>query len=1096
MDLKIISAGAGSGKTYSLTQEMTKLLKPNPETGEAEVRASGIIATTFTNKAAAELKERVRIKLLEDGLTQEADELGNAMIGTVHAIGVQLLKRFAFEAGVSPEVDIIADDDQQTIFNQSLATVLDLEKVKEMELLAERLGFQKSPFQRKDWRGDLKQLTDIARANNFGEDILQKSQAYSVESYMKLLPKVAKKSAKEFNDELLQQLTNTIHRLENNEDGTKTKQTLLSSLRSVRTELKNRGFLNWYDWAKLTKLKVSKKSQDDAAELIEFAHEHNTHPDFHQHIERYITSIFDIAIAALKEYEQYKKTRGLIDYIDMEVLILYLLENPLVLEVLQDDIDLLLVDEFQDTNPIQLKIFLKLTKIAKQAIWVGDPKQSIYGFRGAAPELMDAVVALAESQNNVSVLSNSWRSRQDLVNTVNGIFTRAFDNMPTERVALATAPPFVKANEDPKLLTALHHWHFKFEGNRVPGKPWVENCIARSITKLIEEGWHIRKKGSNEVRPLRPGDIAVLCRSNKACQVVAEALHNDGHKASISRSGLLQTAEAGLILACLKYLLNEYDSLSVAEIMMLAANNDVEKVIENRLAYLNKTETNPNYKYNHKWGEKNDYIQKLNLLRTQVQELSATETLNIVIEKLDLRRIIAAWSNEQQRFDNIDALRSLALQYEETCNRLHTAATLGGFLLWINELAVAESDQQGTGAGDDSINVLTYHKSKGLEWPIVICHSMDGTLREDLWGIRVINESDTVNLEDPLANRLLCYWINPYSDQIKGTALMDAIEDHPAKEISKKAALAEEARLLYVGLTRARDYLILPSVPKRPTKWLNRVFHHGQENIPTLDTHSAVTPWIWDGEEIDIQTSIFNYEKSFAWAEHEEKPISYLMPPSGEQLHPAANFEHPKELFPKLKIEVKAPLSFAPTYHLPEMDGFDWDYTTIAHIFSTFIRADMPTQLDRAVRNKMAQQLLDQYGLDKWVDVQLLLSYSTKFYQRLEADYEIRSIRKNIPFVYKQQHRAFRGMVDFLIETEKDELLFIQNSSVQTADFFKRRHKIAEEGYFLEAATQGLSHRHDHIQETQHFTLFPLEGQLFELNMKQAKVQQQGSLFE
>ena len=133
MNLRIISAGAGSGKTYSLTQEMAKLLAP--QGGEpAEVRASGSIATTFTNKAAAELKERVRIQLLEDGLTKEADELGNAMIGTVHAIGVQLLKRFAFEAGVSPEVDIIADTDQQTLFNQSLATVIPIELIQEMEL--------------------------------------------------------------------------------------------------------------------------------------------------------------------------------------------------------------------------------------------------------------------------------------------------------------------------------------------------------------------------------------------------------------------------------------------------------------------------------------------------------------------------------------------------------------------------------------------------------------------------------------------------------------------------------------------------------------------------------------------------------------------------------------------------------------------------------------------------------------------------------------------------------------------------------------------------------------------------------------------------
>ncbi|MBL4648807.1 MAG: UvrD-helicase domain-containing protein [Aureispira sp.] len=197
MDLKIISAGAGSGKTYSLTEEMANLLAPQ-DGQPAAVRASGIIATTFTNKAAAELKERVRIKLLEKDLTKEADELGNAMIGTVHSIGVQLLKRFSFEAGVSPEVDIVADSDQQTIFNQALATVIPLDLVLEMEQLSEQLGFHKSIYSKKDWRADLKQLTDIARSNNFGADILLESKAYSLKTYFELLPPKIKKEWSRF----------------------------------------------------------------------------------------------------------------------------------------------------------------------------------------------------------------------------------------------------------------------------------------------------------------------------------------------------------------------------------------------------------------------------------------------------------------------------------------------------------------------------------------------------------------------------------------------------------------------------------------------------------------------------------------------------------------------------------------------------------------------------------------------------------------------------------------------------------------------------------------------------------------------------------
>jgi ATP-dependent exoDNAse (exonuclease V) beta subunit len=94
----------------------------------------------------------------------------------------------------------------------------------------------------------------------------------------------------------------------------------------------------------------------------------------------------------MEEYQRYKKERGLIDYTDMEVLIVHLLDQPRVRTVLAGELDLLMVDEFQDTNPMQLEIFLKLSGMVDQAIWVGDPKQSIYGFRDAEPSLMKAVI--------------------------------------------------------------------------------------------------------------------------------------------------------------------------------------------------------------------------------------------------------------------------------------------------------------------------------------------------------------------------------------------------------------------------------------------------------------------------------------------------------------------------------------------------------------------------------------------------------------------------------------------------------------------------------------------------------------------------------
>lgn len=1056
MNLKIISAGAGSGKTYSLTNEMTKLLSPQGDQ-PAKVRASGIIATTFTNKAAAELKERVRIKLLEEGLTKEADELGNAMIGTVHAIGVQLLKRFAFEAGVSPEVDIIADSDQQTIFNQSLATVISTELIQEMELLSEQLGFNKSIFASKDWRADLKLLTDVARANDFGAEVLEESKVYSLKSFFELLPPPSdKKDGATFNAELSELLQDTLAALASNEDGTKSKQTLMGSLKSMQTTLRNRGFLNWHNWAKLSKLKAPKKSRDDVFDLMELAKGHNRHPDFHEQLGRYISHIFDTAIAALQEYEAYKKVRGLIDYIDMEVLILKLLENEMVQEVLEDEIDLLLVDEFQDTNPIQLKIFLKLTNIANQSIWVGDPKQSIYGFRGAAPDLMKAVM---ESTEDIDNLPNSWRSRADLVHLCNGLFVKAFgEEMPVERIALNPAPPFVKEKESADLKTAAHHWHFKFDGNRAPAKPWFERCIAKTIAEVLEEGWMVRVKGSNDLRPMVAGDIAVLCRSNNACQTVATALNQEGLKASIARNGLLETAEASLVLACLRYILNKHDALAVAEILLLAERQDIESIVANRLEHLQHAK-NQLDKRPERWGHDNPYIQRLRSIRHKSKELSATEILNTVLEKLDVRRTVAAWSNEQQRLDNIDALRKLALDYEETCNRLHSAATLGGFLLWLDDLANDGRDEQGKGAGSNAVNVMTYHKSKGLEWPFVVCHSLPNELRESLWGVRIVRTVPTIDINQPLANRLLCYWINPYSDQIKGSLLAEQVENHEAKVLSKKEALAEEARLMYVGLTRARDYLVFPTMPKKTTKWLNRVFHNGDESAPSLDISSTAMLWLWEGQEIPLQTNVFHYEKNAASVEPTTEPVKYLAPYAGEQQHRSVFLETAQSFLPNLEYTIGKTTRFAKAVSIPETLAESTDLNTI---LNTFLQADQPAVLSNEVRQRIAVELLEQHDLSAWLKPKSLLSMSTAFYNYLNATFAIDKIEQDSRFQYiDEQQQQYRGAVDFMIRTKGNTLVFIQLLSQDIGKLKQHKHKIKEEVALLELAARTLGSAYD-----------------------------------
>ena len=1019
MNLKIISAGAGSGKTYRLTQEMVSLL------ANGNVRAGGIIATTFTNKAAAELQERVRVKLLEEGLSKEANDLTNALIGTVHGLGVKLLKRFAFEAGVSPEVDIIADEDQQFMFNQSLATVLTNERVGEMEILSDRLGLNKSVYNTTDWRKVLKELTEVARSNNFSDEIIEKSKRLSVDSFAEFLDEKTDRIQQAWNSQLMTELEAAISRLENNGDTTKVTATGVKTLKETLSELKLRENLQWHQWVKLAKVSVGAKSRDDLTPLAEFASRHLANANFHQDIQTFIFSIFDISQKAIEEYSYYKKSRGLIDYTDMEVLVNQLLDNQLVRDSLKDEIDLLMVDEFQDTSPLQLEIFLKLSKLVKYSVWVGDPKQSIYGFRGAEPALMNAIIAQQGSLKKENILEYSWRSREDIVLASNAIFTKAFKEMPVEQVALkpkrckkAVTGTANKSDEPSDLGKALVHWHFQYDGEgRKPGRGWLDNCIAEQVNTMLHRGPKILPKGKTEYRSIMPGDVAILCRSNKSCQDMADALHRAGLKAAISRAGLLNTAEAKLVLACLKFILNKYDSLSTAEIMILASAQSIDDVVKDRLAYLaNTMEETISYR----WGEQDPFISQLNQLRQQVVELSSAELLTLLLEEMELRRIIVSWGNNEQRLANVDVLIKWSFQYEENCNRLHTAASLGGFLLWLNDLENNNEDMQGAGENPLAVNILTYHKSKGLEYPVVICHSLDQPLRDDVWGLTIVPESTDVDLGNLLGNRWLRYWVNPYADQYRNTVLSERIDASSAKAPKRKAALDEEARLLYVGITRARDYLVLPTYHNQPS-WLNRVYFEGKEDQFLLNPNADMSPLEWEDMPLAFDLEVRHFPADFGYGEVAEPIVSILTLPVGKEVHTPYNYDETTAggNFIFEEIAYDSPID------LPEVI----ERQLVGKVAVALLNAEK-TSLYKDQLLALTNDIIQLHGVGDLVAAEKLLTANDGFSKWLSSQFRV---KKEYRQYHLRQHfggQLFETYIDLLLETESGILVIIHSPFV------------------------------------------------------------------
>jgi len=1059
MNLKIISAGAGSGITFRLTQEMVKLLSEG-------VRASGIIATTFTSKAAAELQERVRTKLLEEQMVEQADDLSNALIGTVHGLGVKLLKRFAYEAGVSPAVEIIADEDQQALFNQSLAMVLRQERVEQMEQLCDRLGLNKKGAY--DWRKQVKTITEIARANGFQEANLEESKVRSYESFEQFLGASTNRSLEAYQQQLMQVLEDTISALQDNEDETKKTKTAISFLKASKRDLELKGRLYWWELVKLSKLSVGAKSKDDLFELQELAGKHEQLVEFRKDIQDYIYLLFDLSKEALQEFARYKKQRGLIDYTDMEVYIKDLLDHPDVKAVLAEELDLLMVDEFQDTSPLQLEIFLKLANLAQHSVWVGDPKQSIYGFRGAEPELMQAIIQQNGGVKAEDIQEHSWRSREDIVFCTNALFTKAFHNLPPEQVALKPMRTKQKVNnffegDAFEANEALLHWHFKTSEKTTTNQDWMNNCIADSVVELLEKKTYILPKGGKVWRAAKAGDVAVLCRSNKECLAMAEALHRAGLQAAISRSGLLETAEAKLVLACLKYILTRKDTLSIAEILLLASKRPIEKIIEDRLIYLRDQEAGLPVG---SWAGRDPYIKALDRLREEVKELSSSEILNLLLNELDLRRIIAAWGKVDQRLDNIDVMRKMAIDYEERCNRLHTAASLGGLLLWLTEIENNHEDKQASGENEDAVNVMTYHKSKGLEFPILVCHSMEQNLRADLWGAEIVSERKEVNLEDVLGGRWLRYWVNPYADQYRKTALEERLLESEAHKIKRQQALDEEARLLYVGITRARDYLIFVSRDK-PMKWLNRVWHEGNESYPTIEPNKAETPWQWNGQFLHLRPVTFTYDKSFELKEKKQKEILHIEGAAGQQEHRSYKIDLREENW---EDRISAHTGQFSQYASPlPCEDEDQKYT-LGKAFKAFLIADH-SEYDESERLKIAQSHLNRFELDELLEAQDFLKQSNAFYAQNEPKNAIDQHRKHVLQLHWED-RLFDTVLDFLYITE-NRVVFYQNSGFAGDPKRWRKHAVDSLGSWNFLVTQALQQLYPNksIEGWVHFVL-------------------------
>lgn len=893
----LVSAAAGSGKTAVLVERIITMLTED----DPPVDVDKLLIVTFTEAAASEMKERIRLaiekKLLEypedEHLKQQATLIHNAQITTIHSFCLSVIRDHFHAIDIDPGFRIGEEGELKLLRHDVLEEMLEGKYQEGSKSFLDFAAAYSTGRDDKKIEDLILKIYEFSRSYPDSEAWLESCvEAYRIPDVETLekssfMQKVMADIRKNLEDarELLAQA----EMIALSPDGPAVYEATLDKdmqvieeLSAIRSYEKMAEAFTNVKWARIaankdqTVLEEKIEQVKKIRELVKGIVKNISGQYFYESPQELVEDL-KMCAPAMEElgnlvrlfgekFEEQKRAQNIIDFSDMEQYALRILTEKSedgfvpskIAQEYQNQFHEVMIDEYQDSNLIQEAILNSVSTCRSgryNIFMVGDVKQSIYRFRLSRPELFLEkfyTYNIEESQTQRIDLHRNFRSRKEVLESANAIFRQIMTEklggiVYDEQAALypgAEYPETENLKTEILLMDSDLDEYQKTDGDTSKGIVSERELEARMIAMRIRELLRSQKvvdKETGELRNVRYSDIVILTRSIKGfADVFTEVLNREGIPAYAGTSeGYFQTQEVGVLLDYLRVLDNRRQDIPLAAVLRSSfAEMSDEELAEIRCLYPDKSffEGVAEYRVH---GREQKIREKLEKCLGQMDELRLIvpytpmhELLWKILDRTGYGDYVAAMPGGAQRRANLDMLIEKARAYEASSYK-----GLFHFVRYIEQLQKYDVDYGEASIEDeyaDTVRVMTIHKSKGLEFPVVITAGMGKRFNmQDARSTVALHAAmgvglDAVDLE--------------YRTKIP-SIIKKVIQKEEALE-----SLGEELRVLYVALTRAKEKLIITGTLSKPEDKIAGYQMLGKDTEGTLSFFQlshASTYWDW-----------------------------------------------------------------------------------------------------------------------------------------------------------------------------------------------------------------------------------------------------------